>query len=67
MDEPESRQTLDTIRDDFDRIALLPEEWNNSRQYHRLLLRRVPRGCARALDVGCGAGSPANWPRAAAT
>ena len=56
MDEPASRQTLDTIRDDFDRIALLPEEWNTSLHYQRLLLRRVPRGCAEALDVGCGAG-----------
>ena len=56
MDEPGPRQTLDTIRDDFDRIALLPEEWNNNRHYHPVLLRRAPRGCAEALDVGCGAG-----------
>lgn len=49
-------QTPETIRDDFDRIALLPEDWNNNLQYHGSLLRRVPRGCAEALDVGCGAG-----------
>jgi SAM-dependent methyltransferase len=58
MDEPVPRQTLDTIRDDFDRIALLPEgKWNHNLHYQRTLLRRVPRGCMEALDVGCGTGA----------
>jgi SAM-dependent methyltransferase len=57
MDERAARQTPETIREDFDRIARLPDEgWNNNRQYHRLLLRQVRPGCAEALDVGCGTG-----------
>ncbi|MDA2805585.1 class I SAM-dependent methyltransferase [Nocardiopsis suaedae] len=30
--------------------------WNHNAHYHGLLLDRVPRPCARALDVGCGDG-----------
>ncbi|WP_258863053.1 class I SAM-dependent methyltransferase [Marinitenerispora sediminis] len=30
--------------------------WNHNAHYHPLLLRTVPDGCGRALDVGCGAG-----------
>ncbi len=30
--------------------------WNHNIHYHRLVLRTVPRGCERALDVGCGRG-----------
>src|SRR5690242_11888536 len=30
--------------------------WNHNLQYLPLLLRAVPPGCARALDVGCGDG-----------
>jgi len=32
-------------------------DWDHNAFYHRCLLRQLPRGCARALDVGCGAGS----------
>ncbi len=31
-------------------------EWNHNIHYHPLVLRAVPAGCARALDVGCGQG-----------
>jgi len=31
-------------------------QWNHNIQYHRLVLRSVPPGCRRALDVGCGQG-----------
>jgi SAM-dependent methyltransferase len=31
--------------------------WNHNAQYHDLLLRMVPEGCQRALDVGCGDGT----------
>ncbi|WP_344418966.1 class I SAM-dependent methyltransferase [Amycolatopsis minnesotensis] len=31
-------------------------EWSHNDFYHRLLLGHLPRGCARVLDVGCGAG-----------
>lgn len=30
--------------------------WNRNIHYHDLVLSAVPQGCARALDVGCGAG-----------
>jgi SAM-dependent methyltransferase len=30
--------------------------FNHNDFYHPWLLRQVPRGCGRALDVGCGAG-----------
>jgi ubiquinone/menaquinone biosynthesis C-methylase UbiE len=50
-------QTPDTIRRDFDRIALLPDSgWNHNRHHHARLLGQVPPGCAEALDVGCGTG-----------
>ena len=31
--------------------------WNHNAHYHELLLRSVPRPCARALDIGCGVGT----------
>ncbi|MBU3061539.1 class I SAM-dependent methyltransferase [Nocardia sp. NEAU-G5] len=31
--------------------------WDHNAFYRRLLLRRVPPGCARVLEVGCGAGA----------
>ncbi|TJZ54509.1 class I SAM-dependent methyltransferase [Streptomyces piniterrae] len=30
--------------------------FNHNDHYHRLLLRRLPRDCGAALDVGCGTG-----------
>jgi SAM-dependent methyltransferase len=35
-------------------MRAMPFDHND--RYHRLLLRQVPRGCRRALDVGCGTG-----------
>lgn len=32
-------------------------DWDHNAWYHRLLLREVPEGAQRVLDVGCGAGS----------
>jgi SAM-dependent methyltransferase len=50
-------QTVETIRADFDRIALLPDRgWNHNRHYHARLLDHVPQGCREALDAGCGTG-----------
>jgi len=31
-------------------------DWNHNTYYHAALLREVPPGCVRALDVGCGDG-----------
>jgi SAM-dependent methyltransferase len=50
-------QTLDTIREDFDHLALLPNRWNHNVHYQRWLFRQVPRDCDRALDAGCGSGA----------
>jgi 2-polyprenyl-3-methyl-5-hydroxy-6-metoxy-1,4-benzoquinol methylase len=30
--------------------------WDHNARYHRWLLRQLPRGAGRALDVGCGSG-----------
>jgi len=52
-----SGQTPESIRSDFDRIALLSEEgWNHSAHYHEFLLAQVPERCRRALEIGCGTG-----------
>jgi SAM-dependent methyltransferase len=32
-------------------------DWDHNRWYHRLLLREIPPGAERVLDVGCGAGT----------
>jgi SAM-dependent methyltransferase len=47
------------VRDDFDRIALLPEIGgpDHNARYHAHLLRHVPPGCRLALDIGCGQGA----------
>jgi len=31
--------------------------WNHNTQYHDFVLSAVPKGCRRALDVGCGEGA----------
>ncbi|WP_406316412.1 class I SAM-dependent methyltransferase [Streptosporangium sp. NBC_01639] len=32
------------------------ERWNHNIHYHPVIMRAVPDGCGRALDVGCGEG-----------
>jgi SAM-dependent methyltransferase len=32
-------------------------DWDHNAWYHRVLLRRIPAGAQRVLDVGCGAGT----------
>jgi SAM-dependent methyltransferase len=34
----------------------MTEAWNHNIHYHDVVLRAVPAGCRRALDVGCGTG-----------
>jgi ubiquinone/menaquinone biosynthesis C-methylase UbiE len=49
---------MPTVREDFDRIALVSGEgWNHNSHYHEFLLAHVPSRCAQALDVGCGTGA----------
>ncbi|HEU0103809.1 MAG TPA: class I SAM-dependent methyltransferase [Mycobacteriales bacterium] len=42
-------------------MAVLPRvpalAWDHNAYYHRLILRRLPAGSQRVLDVGCGAGA----------
>jgi SAM-dependent methyltransferase len=38
-------------------VPILAKDWNHNTHYHRRLLRLVPDGCERALDVGCGDGT----------
>ncbi len=48
---------METIRSDFDRLALLETRgWNHNSHYHPYLLRHVPPGCRDSLDIGCGSG-----------
>jgi SAM-dependent methyltransferase len=51
---------FDKLRDDFDRIALLPDDGggiDHNARYHDHLLRHVARDCRLALDIGCGRGA----------
>lgn len=53
----EARQTTESVRTDFDRIASLRTEgWNHNAQYHAFLMSHVPERCVRALEIGCGTG-----------
>lgn len=53
-----TRQTPETIRRDFDRVALASDErWNHNAHYHDYLLARLPERCGQALEIGCGTGS----------
>ena len=50
-------QTPESIRSDFDRIALLPhEDWNHNTHYHGYLMGRIPERCRHVLEIGCGTG-----------
>jgi ubiquinone/menaquinone biosynthesis C-methylase UbiE len=52
-----TRQTPETIRRDFDRVALASDErWNHNAHYHGRLLAQLPERCGRALEIGCGTG-----------
>lgn len=53
-----TRQTPETIRRDFDRVALASDErWNHNAHYHEYLLAHVPERCGQVLEIGCGTGS----------
>lgn len=49
--------SMEQIRKDFDHIAVLSEQGGEfGGTYDRFILRFIPVGCARALEVGCGTG-----------
>jgi ubiquinone/menaquinone biosynthesis C-methylase UbiE len=53
----QSRQTLESIQSDFDRIALLVgEKWNHNTYYHGYLLDQIPKQSRHVLEIGCGTG-----------
>jgi ubiquinone/menaquinone biosynthesis C-methylase UbiE len=53
----QSRQTLESIQSDFDRIALLSDEdWDHNEHYHRYLMAQIPAECRHILELGCGTG-----------
>jgi SAM-dependent methyltransferase len=53
----EPRQTLESIRSDFDRIALLADQsWDHNAHYHGYLLGQIPERCQHILEIGCGTG-----------
>ena len=50
--------TLEKIRSDFDRLALLADDrWDHNIHHHDFLLAGVPSPCREALEIGCGAGA----------
>lgn len=52
-----TRQTPETIRKDFDRVALASDErWNHNSHYHEYLLAQISERCGQALEIGCGTG-----------
>ena len=50
-----------SVREDFDRIALLTEASadgaTHNDHYHRYLLQHLPTNCHRVLEIGCGTGT----------
>jgi len=53
----QSRQTIESIQADFDRIALLADEtWNHNAHYHKFLIGQIPERCRHILEIGCGTG-----------
>jgi SAM-dependent methyltransferase len=53
----QSGQTPESVRSDFDRIALLADDgWDHNAHYHEYLMRRIPGRCGQALEIGCGTG-----------
>ncbi|MBD0325777.1 MAG: class I SAM-dependent methyltransferase [Pyrinomonadaceae bacterium] len=48
---------MNTIAEDFDRIALLTERHGGANDvYHDYVRRHLPRRCENALEIGCGIG-----------
>jgi SAM-dependent methyltransferase len=50
--------SIDKIRSDFDRIALVEtESWSHNNHYYGFLLKKIPAACHNLLEIGCGTGS----------
>ncbi len=49
-------ETMQKVRADFDRIALLSSDSNHNNLYLEFLLQHASHDCAAALEIGCGTG-----------
>lgn len=49
--------SVERVRADFDRIALLPASDDEGTLYHDFLMERLPPRFGAALEVGCGTGA----------
>jgi ubiquinone/menaquinone biosynthesis C-methylase UbiE len=51
-------ESLQTVKADFDRIALLSsDDADHNQHYFNFLLQHVPPRCSNALEIGCGTGA----------
>lgn len=51
-------RSVEEVRDDFDRLALLTADaWSHNDHHHPWLLRQLPTRLGVVLEVGCGAGA----------
>jgi ubiquinone/menaquinone biosynthesis C-methylase UbiE len=50
-------ESMQKVKADFDRIALLSSESVHNDHYLNFLARHIPRDCANALEIGCGTGA----------
>jgi ubiquinone/menaquinone biosynthesis C-methylase UbiE len=50
------KASIEQVRADFDRIALVTEQSGALYTYHNLLLSQLPPQCESALEIGCGTG-----------
>lgn len=55
---PDLVRTSTKVRAEFDRLALLDDRGDDhNAAYHDFLLRQIPAGCTRAIEIGCGTGA----------
>src|SRR5436853_295282 len=50
------KASIEQVRADFDRIAIVTEHRDALNPYQNLLLRHLPVKCESALEIGCGTG-----------
>jgi len=50
--------SVETIKADFDRIAMVADDgWDHNVHYHQYLLNQIPLPCGTVLEIGCGTGA----------
>lgn len=48
------------VIESFNKIALLEDKWDHNQRYSKLLLKEIPHGLEKILDIGCGTGEFTN-------